>query len=77
MSAARRRRVAAKPAQASQPMMAGETQMPTCDIPGDCLCTWSVSKPGPGRQCVSTLRVRHALCPAAREHEQPGKGGRG
>lgn len=58
-----------KPASGSFAMAAGDVEMVTFDIPGECICTWSVSKPGPGRQCVSTLRFRNSLCPVRLERK--------
>ena len=38
-------------------------EMPTVQIPADCLCSWSVVRPGPGLDCVSRLAYVNAMCP--------------
>jgi len=45
------------------PVMAPDIIVPTLAIPGDCVCTWSVIRPGPGLLCLSQLRYVNALCP--------------
>jgi hypothetical protein len=37
-------------------------EQPTYTIPADCACSWSVVRAGPGRECVSRLIYRNALC---------------
>jgi len=44
-------------------VMAPDIIVPTLAIPGDCVCTWSVIRPGPGLLCLSQLRYVNALCP--------------
>ena len=44
-------------------VLAGSIRMPTITIPGNCMCTWIVVRPGPGPECLSDLRYRNALCP--------------
>ena len=43
-------------------VMAGEVRQPTHTIPPDCMCSWSVSVPGPGQACLSDLRYANNLC---------------
>ena len=45
-----------------QGMGATHVDMPTFDIPVDCMCTWSVIRPGVGRACISRLKYANALC---------------
>ncbi len=45
---------------AGQP--SGYTDVPTFDIPADCMCTWTILRAAPGRACVSRLRYRNTLC---------------
>jgi hypothetical protein len=37
-------------------------EQPTHTIPPDCMCTWTVSRPGPGKACVSRLTYANSLC---------------
>jgi hypothetical protein len=52
------------------PLGPGVITMPTLLRPGDCKCDWSVTEPGVGLACVSSLRVVNSLCSA--RHERPG-----
>ena len=48
--------------------VAGVIEQPTHTIPGDCMCTWTVTRPGAGTAAVSTLKYMSSLC--ANKHEQ-------
>jgi hypothetical protein len=48
----------------------GSVRRPTNAIWCDCMCFWSVIRPGPGMECVSELRYRNSLCPRARQHDE-------
>jgi hypothetical protein len=54
---------------------AGETIARTLDLPADCKCSWSVSKPGPGFACLSRLRYASSLCRYRHTPEHPLGGG--
>lgn len=44
-------------------------EMPTVEIPVNCMCSWSVVKAGIGRACISRARFFNSLCPRIREHQ--------
>jgi hypothetical protein len=46
---------------------AGTVEMPTLLVPGTCICTWSVVRPGRGLKCRSQLRYRSSLCSVRHE----------
>jgi hypothetical protein len=43
-------------------VVGGTVRQPTHTIPADCMCSWSVVRPGPGMECLSDLRYRNTLC---------------
>ena len=44
-------------------------EMPTFAKPPDCVCSWSVVRPGVGMACISRLTRRSYACP--HRHEVP------
>ena len=42
-------------------------EMPTVEIPVNCMCSWSVVKAGIGRACISRARFFNSLCPRIRD----------
>lgn len=43
-------------------MATGDIIMPTTDIPCNCACVWIVVRAGQGKDCLSRLKYRNALC---------------
>ena len=43
-------------------MAAGDIIMPTADIPCSCSCVWIVVQAGQGKDCLSRLKYRNAIC---------------
>ena len=41
---------------------AGRIEIPTVDIPCDCMCSWTVIRAGQGRDRISRLMYPSALC---------------